>query len=254
MAILTSLKRSIVQQAKSENVISIHIDEAIESLNLQNLDAPYSLARKNIIENIATGCDMPAKILLQETFAEGFGEGSEDAKYIVQFIDRERETMQPLYDFMTPIVQHRAWTEGFYKTLQRDFQELKNKTYTQAFYEWQNSFKAEWPNLLREPESELVTRDQVKLQAAREFAQVILPEADPVNKAIIVQWLADNVNENKMLFKNPLVLDMEAWKAHAEEKKAQDDEAKKAAMESAKEPKEPALKNDADTRKLVIAR
>jgi len=64
---------------------------------------------------------MPAKILLQETFAEGFGEGTEDAKYVARFIDGIREEMAPLYNFFDMIVQRRAWTPDFYKLIQEDF-------------------------------------------------------------------------------------------------------------------------------------
>ncbi|CAM5998805.1 unnamed protein product [Sphagnum balticum] len=68
---LMGMKRAIIKEAQSGNVINIDLDEAIETLNMQNLDGAYSLARRNILENIAASDDMPAKLLNSETFAEG---------------------------------------------------------------------------------------------------------------------------------------------------------------------------------------
>jgi hypothetical protein len=65
-----------------------------------------------------TSAPMPAKILEEETFAEGFGEGTEDAKYIARFINRFRVSMNPRYQFFDKIVQYRAWNKDFYKTIQ----------------------------------------------------------------------------------------------------------------------------------------
>ena len=111
MAKAAGLKRSVIQESKTDNVISISPEEEIESLNLQNIDGAMTAARKNILENIAAADDMPARMLTEETLAQGFGEGSEDAKKEAQYIDRIRQWMQPLYDFFDPIVMYRAWNE-----------------------------------------------------------------------------------------------------------------------------------------------
>ncbi len=204
-------KRAILQQAKTNNVISIHIDEDIETLNLQNIDGAYGMARKNILENIATSADMPAIILKEETFAEGFGEGTEDAKHVAQFVDRERITMDPLYRFFDKIVQHRAWNKNFFETIQNLFpEEYGNVEYEAAFREWQNSFVATWPNLLEEPDSEKSKIDDVKLKAIIAFVEVMLPAVDPENKARLIEWAQDNVNDFENLFGSPLDLDIEA--------------------------------------------
>src|SRR5208283_5092073 len=75
----TAFKRNILKIGATDNVISIGQNDRIESLDLTNLDGPLSLVRKNILEDIAASADMPALLLNNETFAEGFGEGSEDA-------------------------------------------------------------------------------------------------------------------------------------------------------------------------------
>jgi len=212
MAMMAGMKRQLVKEAQTDNVISISApEEKIESLNLQNLDGAASMARKNILENIAVSADMPAKLLNSETFAEGFGEGTEDAKAVARYIDRERVSMLPMYQFCDRITQHRAWTPEFYRTIQARFPEMYGQVgYTQAFYDWTNSFQATWPSLLTEPDSEKIKVEDTKLKAIIAMVEVLLPELDPANKAAVIAWAQDNFNENKMLFSNPMQLDFDA--------------------------------------------
>ena len=211
MAKAAGLKRSVIQESKTDNVISISPEEEIESLNLQNIDGAMTAARKNILENIAAADDMPARMLTEETLAQGFGEGSEDAKKEAQYIDRIRQWMQPLYDFFDPIVMYRAWNEDFYKTIQAQFPEQYGKVpYMQAFMSWRNSFHVEWPNLLTEPDSEKSKTDKVKLEAIISLLETLMPSLDPENKARIIQAALDNINSLKLLFPTPFEIDIEA--------------------------------------------
>jgi hypothetical protein len=204
-------KRAILKEAETNNVITIEQTEEIESINLQNTDTAMTVARKNIIENIASGCDMPAQLLTQESFAEGFGEGSEDAKAVVQYINGVREDMQPLYDFMDRFVQHCAWTPEFYATVQAQFpDEYGGVDYRTAFYDWRNSFTAVWPSLIEEPESELVKTDKVMLEGITDVLTAILPTLDPENKALMIEWAVANMNERKRMFSSTLTLDIDA--------------------------------------------
>lgn len=215
MARVGGFKRALLQEAMTNNVLQVGKDDKIESLNLQNLDGAASMARRNIIENIATGADMPAKLLLQESFAEGFGEGTEDAKYIAAFVDDVREWVDPLYQFLDPITQRRAWNPEFFEIVKAKFPgTYGSKSYDEAFYDWTNSFRAEWPSFLREPESERIKVEDVKFKAAVAVVELLLPHLDPSNKATTIQWLADNFNEQGMLFQNPLVLDYEALESY----------------------------------------
>lgn len=224
MAKLFGLKRSLIKESETDNVISIGTEEGIETLNLQNLDGAYGQARKNILENIAAADDMPAKILNSETFAEGFGEGTEDAKNVARFVDRMREEMKPLYAFFDEIVMHRAWNEEFYKTIQQDFPDYGGVPYKTAFYKWKNSFAAIWPNLLTEPDSEKIKVDETKLKAIISAVEVFAPMLDPENKARMIQWAADNMNENKLLFQSPLEIDAEAVADYVPPQPAQEQE------------------------------
>jgi hypothetical protein len=220
-----ALKRTLLQQAQVGNVMSIQPEEDIESINMQNLEGPYTLVRKNILENIAAADGMPAKLLLNETFAEGFGEGTEDAKYIAQYIERFRQWLSPLYDYFDDIVQRLAWTPEFFELIKEEFPEYKGMTFNRAFYEWRNSFSATWPSLIREPESELIKVAEVKLKAIIALLEVLLPILDAENKAIVLEWAADNFNELNELFDTPLDLDADAILSGLEEKEEQDREA-----------------------------
>jgi hypothetical protein len=210
-------KRQVVKEAENGGVISIGTEEDIESINLQNLEGPLTVARKNILENVASASGMPAKMLTEETFAEGFGEGTEDAKAVARYIDRVREQMQPLYDFFDRIVMYRAWNPNFYKIIQSEYKEYKQMPYNQAFYKWKNSFTSKWPSLLTEPDSELVKVDEVRLRAVLAWLQLMLPQSDPDNKARMIEWAVDNFNSLKFLFDTPLVLDYEELANHEPE-------------------------------------
>ena len=210
MQVSAGLKRLFVQQSTNGNVISIGKDEDIETLNMQNVDGAFGMARKDILENIAVAADMPAKLLNSETFAEGFGEGTEDAKHVARYIDRLRRQMGPAYRFMDRIIQYRAWNREFFESLGNDFPEYKSMRYEDALYQWQNAFTAEWPSLLTEPDSEKVKTDDVKLKAIIAVVEVWGPMMDPENKATLMGWAQDNINENKLMFQSPLVLDLQA--------------------------------------------
>lgn len=210
MQMAAGIKRLFIQQSTNGNVISIGKDEKIETLNMQNIDGAYGLARTNILDNIAISADMPAIILKEETFVEGFGEGTEDAKKVARWIDRVRRQMGIVYRFMDNVVQRRAWTKEFFETLQNDFPEYAEMTYEAAFYQWSNRFAAEWPNLLTEPDSEKVKTDDVKLKGIIATVEVFGPIMDPENKATLIAWATDNINENKLMFPTPLVLDIQA--------------------------------------------
>src|SRR5215467_7090161 len=210
MALAMAFKMAIVKEAETGNVINITPEEEIESLNMQNLEGPHVLARRNILENIANAVDMPVKLLTQESFAEGFGEGSEDAKAVARYMDRLRETMDPVYRFLDRIVMHRAWTPAFFNSLKKRFPEkYDDTTYREAFYDWTNSFQAVWPSYLREPDHEQIKVDDTKMKAAIAVYQILEFSFDPENKARLIQWIADAITNNKLLYSSPLQLDFQ---------------------------------------------
>lgn len=205
-------KRQNLQSAVNGNVLQIGHEEKIESLNFQNLEGAGRFTRENILKNIAIAAGgMPARMLDMETLAEGFGEGSEDAKQIARFIDRVRIEMNPLYAMMDLVVQRRAWSPAFYETVKAQHPEsYKSVPYETAFYQWRNSFSAIWPNLLIEPDSEKAKVADAKFKAIVAMVEVMAPLLDPENKATLVAWAADQANEQKDLFASPLIIDEKA--------------------------------------------
>jgi hypothetical protein len=231
MSWAAGFKRSLVKEAETGNVLNITPEEDIESLNMQNLEGPHVLARRNILENIANAVDMPVKLLTQESFAEGFGEGSEDAKAVARYMDRLRETMDPVYRFLDRIVMHRAWTPAFFKMLRKKFPEkYADTTYREAFYEWTNSYLAVWPSYLREPDSDQVKVDDTKMKAAISVFQILELSFDPENRTRLVQWLADAVTNNKLLYSSPLELDYQVLLKKFQDMEEQEDKEQEAAL------------------------
>jgi hypothetical protein len=208
------LKRSFLKGARTGNVLSIGLNENIESVDLKNLRDAAEFARNNILKNMATAAKMPAVMLNEETLAEGFGEGTEDAKRIARFISRIRIEMGPAYDFMDRIVMRRAWSPEFYRSMQRKYSDYQSMPYETAFTQWQNAFTATWPNLLVEPDSEKIKTEDVITKAAIACVEVMLPELDPENKAIAIEWLATVMGERKLMFSAPLQIDFDALRAY----------------------------------------
>ena len=212
MQTAAGIKRTYLQEGRTGNVLSIDVDEEIESLNLNNTDTAMKTARDNIIANIATSTDVPAMLLKDEAFAQGgFGEGTEDMKAIIQYVDGIREEMFTLFEFFDKIVMHRAWNKQLFEAIQNEYPELYgNRTYEECFYEWQANFDATWPSLMEEPESERVKTDEIKMRGMTEIARTFMPVSDPENRARIAQWVVDNLNEMPDMFKSALTLDIEA--------------------------------------------
>ena len=204
-------KRNVVKEAEVGNVINVSIDEAVESLDLMNMEGPSRMARENILKNCAVAADMPSVLLNEETYVEGFGEGTEDARRVAMFVKRMRTEMDPQYRWFDDIAMHRAWSPEFYLTIQKRYPNVFGKVaYTQAFYSWKNSFKATWPNWLEEEDSEKIRTEEVILNAAIAVVQTLLPISDPVNQTKLAAFLADTLNDQDTLFKTPLEFDIEA--------------------------------------------
>ena len=191
------IKRSALKAGMTGNVLTIGHEDSIESLNFQNLEGPAKFARDNALKNIAMGAGMPSKLLEQEEMIGGMAEGTEDAKQIAMYINRMRVEMQPSYDFMDAIVRRRAWNPGFYKTIQAEIPEYKKVPYETAFYQWENAFTATWPNLLQEPESELLKGEEIRFKSVVALVESLSPLLDPVNKASLVAWAADEINSRR---------------------------------------------------------
>lgn len=212
---LSGIKRMMLKRGKTGEVLQIGANDSIESIDLSNLEKPLDSSRNHILENIAAAADMPAIILNSETFAQGFGEGTEDARSVAVYIDNIREWLEPLYDYFIRICQYRAWSIEFFQSLRADFPELKN-TYSLYFSSWINNFEYRWPSSLKEPESEKVKVDEIRFKAIVSMLEVLLPQVntDDENRALLIEWAQTNANANESLFPQRLHLDIDSLKAN----------------------------------------
>lgn len=200
-------KRSSVKTATTGQVISIAPEEAIESINLQMLEKPYQLARDNILKNVASAASMPARLLDQETMVSGFGEGQEDAKNIARYVEGTRREMDLPFEFVDNIVQHIAWNPDFYSDIQKDYPEYRKVPYETAFHEWKNAFTPQWPNLLVEPESELMLVEDIRFKAVIGLIETLSPILDQKNREELILWVSDEINSREKLFKTQIMID-----------------------------------------------
>jgi hypothetical protein len=180
---------------------------------------------------------MPASIIAQETLTEGFGEGTEDFKKEVQYLNYIRKDMEPAYTFMDRIVMRKAWTPEFFETLRVDYPEIRKMEFETWLFESMQAFTAEWPNLNEEPDSEKSKMEDVQMKSAIALAEVMLPELDPANKVKVLVWLSENCNEREALFASKLVLDEDLLETYLEENKDKEEEAMLGGEDG--EPKEP---------------
>ncbi|MDK7026565.1 anti-CBASS protein Acb1 family protein [Klebsiella grimontii] len=212
---LSGIKRMLLKRGKTGEVLQIGESDSIESIDLSNLEKPLDSARNHILENIAAAADMPAIILNSETFAQGFGEGTEDARSVAVYIDNIREWLEPLYDYFIRICQYRAWSIEFFQSLRADFPDLKN-THSVYFSSWINNFEYRWPSSLKEPESEKVKVDEIRFKAIVSMLEVLLPQTntDDENRALLIEWAQTNANANESLFPHRLDLDIGSLKAN----------------------------------------
>lgn len=215
MGAMSGAKRQKLKEGATNQVLSIAVGEEIETLNMQNLDKAFNAARMNIIKDIAVAAGMPASIIGQETLTEGFGEGTEDAKKEVQYFEYIRADMQPAYDFVDRIVMRKAWTREFYGTLKRTYKELPE--FETWLHECVHSFKAKWPNLMVEPDSEKSKADKVKMEAVIAVVEAVAPLCDPESKSKIIAWVAENCNASEHLFASKLDIDQEVLQTYLEE-------------------------------------
>lgn len=224
MQALGGIKRMMLKRGKTGEVLQIGHEDTIESIDLSNLEKPLDSARNHILENIAAAADMPAIILNSETFAQGFGEGTEDARSVAVYIDNIREWLEPLYDYFIRICQYRAWSIEFFQSLRADFPELRN-TYSLYFAKWINNFEYRWPSSLKEPESEKVKVDEIRFKAIVSMLEVLLPQVntDDENRTSLIEWAQANANANESLFPQRLDLDFDSLRDNRPEQQKTED-------------------------------
>jgi hypothetical protein len=207
MAVATGKKRENVKLAENEGVLSIGIKDDVQSLNLQNIDGALNAARDNIISDIASGSDVPAILIKEEAFSQGWSEGKEDSKAISQYIDGVRQVIEPVMAYFERMVRYIAWSEDFYLNLKNDFPDIITEDYKTTFYRWEREFSAEWQELVEEsPDKRRESDSKVVQQAAGLFA-IMAPQLDPENRAMAAEWLASVTNATATYGDSPMIID-----------------------------------------------
>lgn len=210
MALAARAKRKMLKFAENGGVISIGRSDAIESLNLQNIDGALGKARDGIISDIAAASDVPANLIREEAYAQGFSDGKEDSKATSQYIDGIRLSIERVLAFFESIIMYVAWTEDFYQALQAEYPEIITESYQDTFYRWKNEFRAEWQELVEESPDRRRESDKKLVDGAIELFRAIAEHLDPENKGVAVVWLTDVINATKTYSDTPLTLDQDA--------------------------------------------
>ncbi len=213
-----AVKRAFLKEAKTGQVLQVGENDTVESLNLQNLDGTIKITREHNIADISAETDVPAILLKDEAYAQGFSDGEQDMMNVVQFINHVRGQMGGVYDYLNRICCYRAWTPALFETLQAKYPDaLGGKDYKAWFFECRARFKATWPSLIQEPEGEKTERNAKKLKAIADLFKVLNPGIDPANGAKLRQWIVDAVNGMPELFDNIMDFDPMEFESWAQE-------------------------------------
>jgi hypothetical protein len=154
--------------------------------------------------------DSESEAALRRQLAALERQRAEDAAELMRYISDIRKQMEPLYEKLTKIVAHRAWTREFYEAAKNEYSEIYgNVSYEAAFYDWFNGMSFVWPDLNEEKASDAVKIDETKLKGMTEILRTLLPIADPENRARMFQWAQDNLNEMGTMFSQDMSLDIE---------------------------------------------
>lgn len=210
-------KREETKLARTGQVLSISVEEDVYALDLTNTGPALEIALKQIRETIACGSGTPSILVNEETFTQGFGEGTEDAKNVASFIEAQRRWLEPVLAFTDRIAQARAWTPEFYSLIQSRYPEYKDRPYDATVAQWRQQFKAEWPAYLKESETEKSARIREQLKSLNETFALLWDKLDPDNKMRALEWIQDCVNSMPDIVPSQLMLDPMALQEWLEE-------------------------------------
>lgn len=203
---LLQMKRGV-----TGNVISIDVEEDIQTLNMINVHEAGTFARENIIKDIANGAGMPAIMLSQEKMSSGLADGTEDAADKKSYIDAYRSQQEPLFKFFDRIVMRRAWNKDFWRAMKNKYPELIGReTYLQSFQKWCDSFSAKWAPLIPSEEKDELDAQNNRFKSVTELLTVLSGMiTDEGSRAELISWVMSNINAQDKIFTAPLNLDPE---------------------------------------------
>ena len=196
---IDAIKRSaeILEQKKNGAVISIDSQCDIEDFPINNVNGLIESVNK--LEDAITKAlnDTPASLLFDKSLSNGFSEGDKDKETEISIIEAFRENkLIPLYTLTDYYIMLKAWDDNFINEIKDKYSDLQDKSNTQLFYEWCNSFKYEFGNLFPEPESITIENNSKKLDNLLKLQQLGANAAD----------IEAELNEDE-IFKNEVDLD-----------------------------------------------
>ena len=196
---IDAIKRSaeILEQKKNGAVISIDSQCDIEDFPINNVNGLIESVNK--LEDAITKAlnDTPASLLFDKSLSNGFSEGDKDKETEISIIEAFRANkLIPLYTLTDYYIMLKAWDDNFINEIKDKYSDLQDKSNTQLFYEWCNSFKYEFGNLFPEPESITIENNSKKLDNLLKLQQLGANAAD----------IEAELNEDE-IFKNEVDLD-----------------------------------------------
>ncbi len=196
---LDAIKRSseILEQKKNGAVISIDSQSEIQDFPINNVNGLIESVNK--LEDAITKAlnDTPASLLFDKSLSNGFSEGDKDKETEISIIEAFRENkLTPLYTLTDYYVMLKAFNNEFINEMKEKYNDLQDKSNTEIFYEWCNSFKYEFGNLFPEPESITIENNAKKLDNLIKLQQLGANAAD----------IEAELNEDE-IFKNEVDLD-----------------------------------------------
>lgn len=178
---LDAVKKSaeILEQKRNGGVIAITEKCTVEDFPINNVNGLIESVNK--LEDAITKAlnDTPASLLFDKSLSNGFSEGDKDKETEISIIEAFRENkLTPLYTLTDYYVMLKAFDNDFINEMKDKYNDFKDKTNAQIFYEWTNSFKYEFGNLFPEPESLIIENATKKLDNLLKLQQLGANTAD----------------------------------------------------------------------------
>ena len=178
---LDAVKKSaeILEQKRNGAVIAITEKCTVEDFPINNVNGLIESVNK--LEDAITKAlnDTPASLLFDKSLSNGFSEGDKDKETEISIIEAFRENkLTPLYTLTDYYVMLKAFDNDFINEMKDKYNDFKDKTNAQIFYEWTNSFKYEFGNLFPEPESITIENATKKLDNLLKLQQLGANTAD----------------------------------------------------------------------------
>lgn len=135
---------------------------------------------QRIEREVVTASDTPLSVLLDERLANGFGNGTEDFKTIIQDINEFRENyVKPLYDFSDTFVMWRAFDNAFLsEIINEEGSTYRGHTPKSLRNELMKNFSFEFGNLYPASRKEEAETKSVLLDVAAKAVSVGVVSSD----------------------------------------------------------------------------